>query len=192
MQISARILGRSYGLTAEEMNRVLVKLGFLEGIPGDYSPTEKALPYVVEKDFHMGTGGYDHYNRYWTTKTFDDSIKEVLDVPKELISEVRDELTAIRAARAAERAIAREIADAQFLAKQEAEREAIEAAEQAAKEKKALLAMWKKIGIISIVVGGTLVITYGVYKATPKVKAWWEERNQKRNVEEVENNNSQS
>ena len=39
MQVSARILGQDYGLTAEEMNRVLVKLGFLEGTPGDYSLT---------------------------------------------------------------------------------------------------------------------------------------------------------
>jgi len=43
MQVSARILGQDYGLTAEEMNRVLVKQGFLQGIPGDYSVTQKVL-----------------------------------------------------------------------------------------------------------------------------------------------------
>lgn len=85
MQVSARILGQDYGLTAEEMNRVLVKLGFLKGSPGDYSLTEKAMQYAVEKDFHRGTGGYSCYNRYWTTRTFDNSIKEVLDVSAELM-----------------------------------------------------------------------------------------------------------
>ena len=80
MQISARTLGQEYGLTAEEMNRVLAKQGFLKGKPGDYSVTQKALQYAVEKDFHRGTGGYASYNLYWTTRTFDDSIKEALDV----------------------------------------------------------------------------------------------------------------
>ena len=85
MQVSARILGRDYGLTAEEMNRVLVKQGFLQGRPGDYSVTQKALQYAAEKDFHRGTGGYASYNRYWTTRTFDDSIKNVLNISSELI-----------------------------------------------------------------------------------------------------------
>lgn len=57
MQVSARILGQDYGLTAEEMNRVLVKLGFLKGSPGDYSLTEKAMQYAVEKDFTEGQAG---------------------------------------------------------------------------------------------------------------------------------------
>jgi hypothetical protein len=39
MQVSARILGQDYGLNAQEMNRVLVKEGFLTGQPGDYSLT---------------------------------------------------------------------------------------------------------------------------------------------------------
>lgn len=134
MQVSARILGQDYGLTAEEMNRVLVKLGFLKGSPGDYSLTEKAMQYAVEKDFHRGTGGYSCYNRYWTTRTFDDSIKEVLDVSAELISEVRDEIATARAARYAAQAAARAQADAEFLAKQAAEKAAREAAEIAAME----------------------------------------------------------
>ncbi|MCD7880143.1 MAG: hypothetical protein LUG47_00395 [Clostridiales bacterium] len=179
MQVSARILGQSYGLTAEEMNRVLVKQGYLEGKPGDYSPTGKARPYVVEKDFHRGTGGYDRYNRYWTTRTFDDSIKKELDVSHEVIAEVRSELAAARAERAAERAIAGELANAQFLAKQEAERKAFEVAEQSEKKHKELLTTWKKIGIIGITVGGIIAISYGIYKVTPVVKAWWEEHKQK-------------
>lgn len=175
MQMSARILGREYGLTAEEMNRVLLKLGFLTGTPGDYSLTEKALPYAVEKYFHRGTGGYDFYNRYWTTRTFDDSIKEVLNVTTELISEVREELKATRAARYAAQA-------AEFSARQAAEKAAIEAAEQAALKTEMLIAGWKKAGkitlIVSVSVIGVAAVGYGIYKLTPKVKRWWKNRKQ--------------
>ena len=161
MQVSARILGQDYGLTAEEMNRVLVKQGFLQGSPGDYSVTQKALQYAVEKDFHRGTGGYACYNRYWTTRTFDDSIKEALDVSADLINEVRNEIAADRAARYAAQA----------------------AAELTALEAEELLAKWKKAGKIGLVVGGVVLVGYGVYKVAPKVKAWWAEHKQHENEE---------
>lgn len=175
MQVSARILGQEYGLTAEEMNRVLVKQGFLQGTPGDYSVTQKALQYVVEKDFHRGTGGYACYNRYWTTRTFDDSIKEALDVSAELINEVRGEIAADRAARYAAQAAARAQANADFLSKQAAEKAAQEAAERSALEAEEFIAKMKKAGKISLIVGGVIIVGYGIYKVTPKVKAWWAE-----------------
>ena len=175
MQVSARILGQDYGLTAEEMNRVLVKQGFLQGTPGDYSVTQKALQYVVEKDFHRGTGGYACYNRYWTTRTFDDSIKEVLDVSAELINEVRGEIAADRAARYAAQAAARAQANADFLSKQAAQKAAQEAAERSALETEELIAKLKKTGKISLIIGGVIIMGYGIYKVTPKVKAWWAE-----------------
>lgn len=175
MQVSARILGQEYGLTAEEMNRVLVKQGFLQGTPGDYSVTQKALQYVVEKDFHRGTGGYACYNRYWTTRTFDDSIKEVLDVSAELINEVRGEIAADRVARYAAQAAARAQANADFLSKQAAEKAAQEVAERSALETEELIAKLKKAGKISLIVGGVIIVGYGIYKVTPKVKAWWAE-----------------
>ena len=185
MQVSATKLGQEYGLTAEEMNRVLVKLGFLQGAPGDYSVTPKALQYAVEKDFHRGNGGYACYNRYWTTRTFDDSIKEALDVSADLINEVRSEIAADRAARYAAQAAARAQANADFLAKQAAEKAAQEAAELAALEAEELIAKWKKVGKIGLIVGGIIIIGYGIYKVTPKVKAWWEERKHDAN-EEIE------
>ena len=183
MQVSARILGQDYGLTAEEMNRVLVKKGFLQGSPGDYSVTQKALQYAVEKDFHRGTGGYACYNRYWTTRTFDDSIKEALDVSADLINEVRNEIAADRAARYAAQAAARAQANADFLAKQAAEKAAQEAAELAALEAEELFAKWKKAGKIGLVVGSVVLVGYGVYKVAPKVKAWWAEHKQHENEE---------
>lgn len=170
MQFSARILGRDYGLTAEEMNRVLVKLGFLKGLPGDYSLTEKAMQYAVEKDFHRGVGGYSYYNRYWTTRTFDDSIKEVLDISDELISEVRNEIAAARATRYAAQA------NVGFLAKQATEKAAREAAEIAAMEIEGIIAKWKKAGKIGLIVGGVAIVGYGVNKITPHIKKWWQEQ----------------
>ncbi len=183
MQVSARILGQEYGLTAEEMNRVLAKQGFLQGTPGDYSVTQKALQYAVEKDFHRGTGGYACYNRYWTTRTFDDSIKETLDVSADLISEVRSEIAADRAARYAAQTAARAQANADFLAKQAAEKATQEAAELASLEAVELIAKWKKAGKIGLIVGGVIIVGYGIYKLTPKLKAWWEEHKHGANEE---------
>lgn len=180
MQVSARILGQEYGLTAQEMNRVLVKQGFLQGTPGDYSLTQKGLQYAEEKNFHRGTGGYACYNRYWTTRTFDDSIKDDLDVPPELINEVRGEGAADRAAQAAARAQA----NAEFLEKQAAEKAAQEAAERSAREaaeRSALevaerIAEWEKVGKIGLAISVAAILWYGIYKATPKVRQWWNDR----------------
>lgn len=72
---SAIILGQDYGLNGQKMNKVLVKHVFLIGLLGDYSITEKGQKFVQLKDIHRGTGGYAHFNRYWTQRTFDDSIK---------------------------------------------------------------------------------------------------------------------
>lgn len=174
MQVSARILGRDYGLTAEEMNRVLLKLGFLKGEPGNYDLTEKALQYAVEKNYHRGTGGYAYYNRYWTTRTFDDSIKKVLNVTSELISEVRNELAAARAARNATHAVA----TAEFMAKRVAEKVAMEAAEQAALKSERLIVKLKTTGKVVLIIGGVAAIGYGIYKLTPKLKKWWKDHKQ--------------
>lgn len=171
MQVSARILGQDYGLTAEEMNRILVKQGFLQGKPCDYSMTQKALQYAVEKNFHRGTGGYECYNAYWKTRTFDDSIKEALVVTDDIISKVRSEITADRAARYAARAQS----NADFLAKQAAEKAAQEAEKLAALKVERLNTRWKTACKISLIVGGVILVGYGIYKVTPKVKRWWKD-----------------
>lgn len=176
MQVSARILGKDYGLTAQEMNRVLVKEGFLKRQPGDYSLTEKAVDFTKEQDSHRGTGGYSCYNRYWTTRTFDDSIKKVLNVTPELKEEVRSEIAAERAARYAAQAAVRAQAEAEFLAKQAAEKAAKEAAELAAVEAEEFMRKCKKAGVVGMIIIGSAAIGYGVYKTVPKVKKWWKER----------------
>lgn len=172
MQVSARILGQDYGLTAEEMNRVLLKQGFLQGTPGDYSVTQKALQYAVEKGFHRGTGGYACYNRYWTTRTFDDSIKEALDVSIDLINEVRSEMAEDRAARYAAQTASRAQANAGFLAKQAAEKAAQETAERAAIETEELITRLKQTGKTSLIVGGIIIVGYGIYTSNMRIGNW--------------------
>ena len=173
MQVSARILGWDYGLNAQEMNRVLVKEGYLKGQPGNYSLTEKALNFAKEQDFHRGTGGYSHYNRYWETRTFDDSIKKLLNVTPELKEEVRSEIVAERVARYAAQAASRAQAEAEFLANQAVK----ETAELAAEEAEEFMRKCKKAGVVGLIIIGSIIIGYGVYKTAPKVKKWWKERN---------------
>ncbi len=176
MQMSATVLGKEYGLTGEEMNHILLKLGYIEGEPRNYHLTDKALDLAKEKDIHLGTGGYAHYNRYWTELTFDDSIKEQMDITPELIQEARKEVADSRAARYAAQAAARAKANEEFLAKQEAEKAAKEADELAAKNREQFAENCKKAGIVILIVGGTVVLTYGIYKIVLKVKTMKEEK----------------
>ena len=106
MGVSARILGREYGLTAQEMNKVLQKEGFLSGTPGNYTPTAKAMKYVQEKNYHRGCGGYDCYNRYWTERTYDPSILKELNITDELKTMIRKEIKEERLAKNLEREMA--------------------------------------------------------------------------------------
>ena len=173
MQVSATVLGKNYGVTGEEMNRILVKQGFLTGQPCNYSVTEKALEYAIEKDFHKGTGGYSQYNRYWTTRTFDDSIKKALDVTPKLIEDVRKELSEERAIRYAVQAAERAKANADFLANETAKKAAVDAVEKAAQSKKTFIIKCKKFGLIGAIIAGIFVGGYSIYKVTPKIKSWW-------------------
>lgn len=170
MQVSARILGQEYGLTGEEMNRLLFKQGILTGEPGSYDLTSKGLQYAVSKDFHRGTGGYSHYNRYWTTRTYDESIKDVLDLSSEAIAEVKKEIADGRAIRYAAQKAAREKANAEFLAKEAAKKAEKIADETAAKQLFERISTYKRIGKIGIVITGVAATGYCIYKVLPKIK----------------------
>lgn len=184
MQVSARILGQEYGLTGEEMNRLLLKRGILSGEPGSYDLTAKGLKYAVSKDFHRGNGGYAQYNRYWTTRTYDDSIKEILNVTNDVIAEVRKEVADARAARYAAQAAARAKANADFLAKEAAKKAAELAEQKAAQKALERIARYKKAGKIGLVATGIAATGYGLYKAVPKVKRWWRSRREIDNAEQ--------
>jgi len=90
---SARLLGQDIGLSAKEMNCLLQNEGYLEGVPGNYSVTEKGTAYAEEEDHHRGTGGYSWYNRYWTTRTWDESILNELDITEDKKRQIRQKIT---------------------------------------------------------------------------------------------------
>ena len=80
MRKSARILGQEFGLTAQEMNFILKEDGYLDGEPGRYTVTEKGQVFAREQDHHRGTGGYDYYNRRWSTISWDEKIADELNI----------------------------------------------------------------------------------------------------------------
>lgn len=180
MGISATRLGEKYGLTGQEMNVALKKLGYLDGAPGEYFPTEKGMPFMTEEYHHRGPGGYARYNANWETRTIDPAIRKELKITPELKETVRAEVKAARAAKAATRKAAQAEADAAFRAKiaaeQQAKKAAAVAAEKAAKNA-ATLRKAGKIGLIIICVAG---VAYGLYKLTPIVKRKIKERKEKK------------
>lgn len=170
MRKSARLLGLDYGLTAQEMNYVLKEKGFLEGNPGGYSITEQGQPFAEEQDFHRGTGGYAQYNPRWTTRSWDESIANELDITDTLKHEARAAIAESKRQQWDEIKAARAEADARFLASRQSDDYdsddgAVHDASSSDEDSDALG--------IAIIIGGLLAIGYGVYKASPVVINWW-------------------
>ena len=162
MALSATNLGSEYGLTGEEMNLALVKLGFLQGSPGNYDLTSKIRPYTYTKDFGS-----------WVHRTYDESIKDALNISNELISEVKKEIADKRAAHYAQLAAERAKASADFLAKQATQKTAELAKQKEAQELLKRTLAYKKAGKIGLIIAGTSALCYGVYKVTPKIQRWY-------------------
>ena len=179
MYISATDLGRKYGINAMEMNKILEKEGFLEGEPGDYYPTEKGKDFVQEEYHHRGNGGYSTYNRYWTTRKFDDSIEAFLDIDDELIKQVKQEL-------AERRADQRRKYEEMTVSFEEVRNNEIKEEGYYEYPHNTLeeidFEILKKAGLI----GGAIILvglaSYGIYKCIPKVKEW----NEKRKKDKIE------
>ena len=55
--MTARMLGIALNISAATVNRMLVDLGYLKGIPGNYSITEEGEKHGEEKDWWNGYGG---------------------------------------------------------------------------------------------------------------------------------------
>ena len=170
MYKSAKQLGREYGLSAQEMNLALVSLGYLEGEPGNYTLTDKAMPFAKEEDHHRGCGGYSCYNRYWTIRTFDDSIKDVLDISDELKENVRSQVVTRRAQlNAKKRASMAEIAT-ENQRDPNAEKVSKLATEKMAKCIAPRTGTLKNMGIAGLVILGIGGCCYGVYKLKPRIQ----------------------
>lgn len=84
MNYSARLLGQRFGLNAQEMNMALKQLGYLDGQPGNYIPTEKGKMFYSETYHDNGYGGYA--KRFWNTLSYDESIIGQLE--RELTNDV--------------------------------------------------------------------------------------------------------
>lgn len=59
----------------------------------NYTVTEKGWEYAVEQDHHLDTSAYAHYNRYWTTRTWDNGITDELDITEEKKKEIQQEIS---------------------------------------------------------------------------------------------------
>ncbi len=84
MYPSTRFLGKLYGLDIHEMNWLLKKQGFLEGIPGEYRVTEKGSKFTDEKTMNDIIGWWDN------------KILEHLDTSPEKLQEVKAEISVIK------------------------------------------------------------------------------------------------
>ena len=85
--LSASELGYRLNLTAQEMNALLEEEGYLEGEPGNYRATGKAEPYVSERGWHNGYGGYAA--RGYSIYVWDKSILRRIDTSKPRLGQIR-------------------------------------------------------------------------------------------------------
>lgn len=171
MSKSARILGQDYGLTAQEMNYVLKEKGYLQGDPGDYGVTDKGRSFASEQDFHRGTGGYSQYNRYWTTRSWDDSIADELNVTDDDKHEARAAIAEARRQQREEMKAARAEADARFLSSQESGDSEDSSYDNSYYDSSS--EDDSDAANAALVIFGLIALGYGIYKATPKVINWW-------------------
>lgn len=72
MYYSASQLGSLLGFSAQQINAALRILGYIEGTPGHYCPTEKGKAFFQVTYHDNGYGGYAR--RCWETYCYDESI----------------------------------------------------------------------------------------------------------------------
>ena len=172
---SARILGEDLGLNSQEMNQLLKDQGFLEGDPGAYVVTEKGAQFAKETDYHRGTGGNSYYNRDWTQRTWDESIKDVLDTSPESRRAACDSVA--KARRQKWDAIKAERAKA--AASFRASHPDLYPVEEPESDISNSTGSGNGLVTAAIIVGGVAIITsigYGISKVAPHVKKWWNEK----------------
>ena len=165
---SARILGEDLGLNSQEMNQLLKD-------QGAYVVTEKGAQFAKETDFHRGPGGYSWYNRDWTQRTWDESIKDVLDTSPESRQAARDAVAEARRLKWNAIKAERAEADAAFRASRP-DLFPVEKAETAISDSTDSEDGLSGLAVAGIIAGGAALLAgigYGVYKAAPHIKNWW-------------------
>ncbi len=159
MRKSARVLGQEFGLTPQEMNFVLKEEGFLDGEPGNYTVTEKGKKYAEEQDHSRGNGGYSWYNRSWTTRTWDDGITDELDITEDRKKEIRQAISIAK----------------QKIKETEDEGTTIEC-DSCSNEEGDTTDDNNDVLVFAIRALLVAVSVYGIYKATPYIKRWWNDK----------------
>lgn len=156
MRKSARMLGQNYGLTAQEMNFFLKEEGFLDGVPGNYTVTEKGEEFAEEQGQSGGTGGFSSYTPLWTIRTWDDGITDEFDITEDRKKEIRQAISIAK--HKIEETYDKDTAiDRDNCSNEDAD-----------------TTVTNNIALV-IAVGALLVAisTYGIYKASPYIKCWW-------------------
>lgn len=148
---SARVLGQEYGLTAQEMNFVLKEEGFLDGEPGNYTVTEKGKKFAEDK---YDGRSYGYYNQGWSTRTWDDEITDELDITDDRKKEIRQAIS-----------LAKQKAN-----KSEAEDTAVEYYDSNDEDTGDSNNDALVIAVSALLAAAA---TYGIYKAAPHIKRWW-------------------
>lgn len=175
MGLSATQLGKEYYMNGQEMNQLLFDQDFLKGGPGAYQATEKGLPFVSETDYHRGTGGSPMYNADWTVRTWDPSIMNELDMSLKKQQAAIDAVAERRAAAAAARKAAAEVTERNFMATGSAFNSPVGDNDDSTVNNGSGITVGDVaigVGIAGILFG----IGYGIYKAAPHVKQWWDEK----------------
>lgn len=170
-RLTATELGKKYGISGEMMNLILVKEGYLKGKPQNYEPTIKGAQFAHAKEYKYGPPGYANI-----TYKYDSSILDDLNITKELLFDTKKELEVAKKLKNTELANARKIANQKFLTAQNEKEMAKIQAEMDEKHLLEQLHKIKKIGTITTIVVVIGVTGYGIYKTTPKIKAWWNKR----------------
>lgn len=165
MKKSAKRLGEEFNLTAQEMNHLLKEEGFLSGEPGDYSPTEKAKEYLKEDHYHRGTGGYSHYNRYWTERNWDESIMDNIEIDADRKREIREAVSLERKVRKEARQKEEREKERHYYERENEQAISVESRDE--EDKGSVLPV---VLLVAAVAAG-----YGIHKVSPYVKKWWNE-----------------
>lgn len=106
---SATKLGRDLGLNGQEMNALLHDQGFLKGLPGEYSTTEKSEAFAHSTHEHRGSDGPGmSYRADWHEDRYDELILEQLDHSDSALDRARAKLPLLKQEKAERDAARRE------------------------------------------------------------------------------------
>lgn len=151
-RLTAKQIGQALDgfLSSQEVNRLLVNQGYLEGDVGEYRLSPKGQELGGHSDHDNGYGGFAH--RQWGWLNFDRSILDELDTSPEAVAEAQREVLDRRHAVQAANKLAQQAAEEKFLA-------SLEDSDTDEGE-------WdlKKIAIILGVTAATIAAGVGVYK----------------------------